>query len=351
MSELTERRSRGALAEFKFELARQREIEGDVIIKLAQKTKDWPLLLEAVDQKIEHQQAFVAEWDKRVGVNHGGDRTEQVCRTAYLSVEDAERLSGIKQPTVSKWTSRLRDIPKYRLRLYGPSYRAAMGKMGSTGDGEFAGQSLSNEYYTPPQYIEAARGARHQVDHCLVTRASVIGGMAETLSTSDDVVAAIRERMTTIGVSYGTVEHLSGIGENSISKYLSSVRSRELTIASLLRITEVLGLRLALVVDEELVRKMQPEWGSRDAKRIHARRPALGKSTLKRVLKPVAAELGRRGHVARMRATSGEQRRNIARVAATARWQRAASMKIEPLADPAGPLRVWQVEPPPGAPE
>jgi hypothetical protein len=175
--------------------------------------------------------------------------------------------------------------------------------------------------------------------------------MEETLDTADDVVAAIRERMADVGVSYALVEHLCGIGENSISKYLSSVQSRRLTIASLLRITSVLGLRMSLTVDEELTRRCQPAWEKRDEKRIHARRPALGQATLKRVLKPVAAELGRRGHLARMRATSAEERRNIARIAAAARWKRVATVTVRPLVDPAGPLRVWQVEPPTGAPE
>jgi hypothetical protein len=163
--------------------------------------------------------------------------------------------------------------------------------------------------------------------------------MADTLDSTDDVVAAIRERMASIGVSYALAEHLSGIAENSLSKYLSSVRSRELTIASLLRIASALGLRLALVVDEELTRQCQPAWEKRDEKRIHARRPALGQGTLKRVLKPAAAELGRRGHLARMRATSAEERRNIARIAAAARWKRVATVTVSPIGE--GPLRVW----------
>jgi hypothetical protein len=161
MNELIERRGRGSVTQFKPELVRQREIEGDVIIAFAKKTKDWPLLLEAVDQKIEHQQEWVAWWDDNV--RERGERSN-VSDPKHLTVEEVERRYEITKLMTFKWRARLRNLPKYRLRLYGPSYRAAMGKMGPTGDGQFAGQSLSNEYYTPAEYIEAAREVLGRID-------------------------------------------------------------------------------------------------------------------------------------------------------------------------------------------
>jgi hypothetical protein len=116
--------------------------------------------------------------------------------------------------------------------------------------------------------------------------------MADTLDSTDDVVTALRERMAAIGVSYGLAEHLANMGEASLSKYLGGIRSREFTITSLLRVTKVLGIRLAFIVDEELVRRMQPEWTKRDARKSHARRqPSLGAATLRRVLPAAASEM------------------------------------------------------------
>jgi DNA N-6-adenine-methyltransferase (Dam) len=143
----------------------RREAEATALITFARRTKNWPLLKEAVEENIADQQGFVAAWEEAVGINHGGDRSGQVCRTAYLKLEAAERLTGIMQPTVAKWKHRLCDLPAYRLRLYGPSYRAAMGTMSNVGgDGAFAGQSFSSEHYTPAIYIEAAREVLGRID-------------------------------------------------------------------------------------------------------------------------------------------------------------------------------------------
>jgi hypothetical protein len=123
----------------------------DAVIEFAKRVKDWPLLVEAVDQKIIDQQEFVAWWGKEVRPH--GVRSDNA-DPRFLAVEDAERQSGITQQTESKWAKRLRDIPAYRIRLYGPSYKAAMGVLA---DSELIQQSLSNEHFTPAKYIEAAR--------------------------------------------------------------------------------------------------------------------------------------------------------------------------------------------------
>jgi hypothetical protein len=51
-----------------------------------------------------------------------------------------------------------------------------------------------------------------------------------------------------------------------------------------------------------------------------------------------------------LKATTAEQRREIGRLGAAARCQRAASLRVTPLADPAA-LQVWIDTPPHGAPE
>jgi hypothetical protein len=98
-----------------------------------------------------------------------------------------------------------------------------------------------------------------------------------------------------------------------------------------MRLCEPLGLKALLVVDEDLVRRMSPHWGCRDAKRVHTKRKVkLGKTQLRRVLFEVARELGRRGGIARMRKLSPEQRRLIAQRAIRARWARRAETSPQP---------------------
>jgi hypothetical protein len=80
---------------------------------------------------------------------------------AETARRDAEKLSGIALQTKSKWARRLRDIASYRIRLYGPSYKAAMGAMAAS---ELVQQSMSNEHYTPAKYIEAARDVLGGID-------------------------------------------------------------------------------------------------------------------------------------------------------------------------------------------
>jgi hypothetical protein len=95
-----------------------------------------------------------------------------------------------------------------------------------------------------------------------------------------------------------------------------------LSIASLLKITNAMALKAVLVVDEDLLAQMRPQWEKRDGSKAYARRRAsLGVTTMKRVLSPVASEMGKRGHAAMMKRTTPELRRELAKAAAETRWQ------------------------------
>lgn len=95
--------------------------------------KDWPLLEQAVDTKIEEQAEFVQWWRDTIGKNYGGKRRgNQVPRTADLNLTQAEELTGITSQQVSKWAKRLKDLPAYRARLYGAAWKQAMGEGGAT---------------------------------------------------------------------------------------------------------------------------------------------------------------------------------------------------------------------------
>jgi len=141
---------------------RVRDAAHDYGIKEAKRIKDWPKLEEAVDAKIGEQRQFVAWWNGAVSQGHGGDRKEQVSGARYLPFREAERLTGMKQPRVSDLGKRLSRPEKYRSRLLGAEYRAAMldvadNVRGTQGTGE-------NEWFTPAEYIELARGVLGEID-------------------------------------------------------------------------------------------------------------------------------------------------------------------------------------------
>ena len=57
---------RGEVAVFKPEEAKKRDAQADAVISYAKRVKDWPLLEQAVEQKIEDQRQFVEWWDANV---------------------------------------------------------------------------------------------------------------------------------------------------------------------------------------------------------------------------------------------------------------------------------------------
>lgn len=59
----------GALTDFKPEEAKAIDAKADALIAYAKKVKDWPLLEEAVEVKIQNQREFVKWWDDNVRAN------------------------------------------------------------------------------------------------------------------------------------------------------------------------------------------------------------------------------------------------------------------------------------------
>jgi hypothetical protein len=88
--------------------------KADAVIAFAAKVKNWPLLEEAVDAKIEDQEEFVGWWNENVGAGYGGDRSKVTDRVTLTSRENAEAFTGITRMQVSRWRKHLADKPKYR---------------------------------------------------------------------------------------------------------------------------------------------------------------------------------------------------------------------------------------------
>jgi phage N-6-adenine-methyltransferase len=151
---------RRALDKYEPQATKTKDAKLDAVIEYAQRMRDWPLLEQAIEQKIEEQIEFVQWWKEHVGSNHGGDRSKNADRDSCFSCEKAEELTGITQPQVAKWKKRLADRVKYRATLFGAAWKKAMGEM----DNHRAQGTGENEWYTPAQYIELAREVMGGID-------------------------------------------------------------------------------------------------------------------------------------------------------------------------------------------
>lgn len=150
----------------------------------------------------------------------------------------------------------------------------------------------------------------------------VDGAIVGSFADYDALIAALRERIGAVGLSYAALEELAGLAEGAAGKYLADARARHLSIDSLIQIASVVGVRGVLVTDEKLLRKYRQFYQTRDGSRVHARtRAKLGAQTLKRVRPVILSELGRAGAAARNRKLSPEVRRELSRAAALARWR------------------------------
>lgn len=132
----------------------------DAIVQYAAKVQDWPLLVEAVDAKIEDQREFVQWWDAAVSINHGGDRTKSAERGTW-SKDVVEAETNITHQQVSRWRKSLRDVAKYRERLILAARRKADLAAAANHRAEGSGE---NEWFTPPDYIAAARAVMGEID-------------------------------------------------------------------------------------------------------------------------------------------------------------------------------------------
>ena len=149
------------------------------------------------------------------------------------------------------------------------------------------------------------------------------GAIVGSFHDYDGLVEGLRARAASVNLSYELIEDLADLANGALSKYLSDLRKKQLTIASLLRVTQVLGVKVIFVTDDKLLRAMQPYWEPRDAKKAHARRRAsLGRATIERLLPVAFSEFAKLGAAARNAKLTAHRRKRLARRAAKARWSK-----------------------------
>jgi hypothetical protein len=152
------------------------------------------------------------------------------------------------------------------------------------------------------------------------------GRIIATVVDYSGFVSAIRSWIAQVGVSYETVEHVSGIQPGYLTKLICSTPTRSFSRVSLGATLGALCLRLQLVVDEERLAQMQPRFTARKKqphaddgmprKKIHYLR---GNSTYMSALRHKGVLI-----------LSPRRRRALARHAAAVRWKNARKSGGQP---------------------
>lgn len=138
--------------------------KAEALLQYAIKVKDWPLVEAAIDEKIAEQGKFVGDWEEAVTVRHRpgrGGADELSAERGVISLAQAEASTGISHQQVSRWRKQLADAGKYRAQQLLAAYRKAGLEPDANHRAEGTGE---NEWFTPAQYIEAARDVMGGID-------------------------------------------------------------------------------------------------------------------------------------------------------------------------------------------
>lgn len=130
-------------------------IKLDALAEVAKQIKDWPLLEDAIEAKIDEQVEFCAWWVKRITPHEGRHgKGNSVTELRPNEIEEWKR-------TVYRWRRYLEDKKAYRARLLGAEYRAALLQDKTTYEDH---ENENDEMFTPEKYIDAAKRVLGEID-------------------------------------------------------------------------------------------------------------------------------------------------------------------------------------------
>lgn len=143
----------------------------------------------------------------------------------------------------------------------------------------------------------------------------------------DDLIRALRERATALGMTDKTIEEIGGFTGGHVGKLLGAKRTKSLGGLSFGMMLGALGLKFAIIEDEEQTARIRKrfdpsEKSKRELSDAQPLRIPLSADIARAILSEFARENGRASYRVRMQKHTPEQRSKYARKAAKARWKK-----------------------------
>lgn len=132
----------------------------------------------------------------------------------------------------------------------------------------------------------------------------------------DGMIAAIRARMTEIGVTNETMDALTGLQSGYVGKLLAPTRIKNLGPQSFGLMLQSLGLKLIVVVDDVTSAKMQERWNKREKAA-----PIRAMASIPRATWLFTSRSGRRAAKGRAEKLSQKHLSKLGRKAVRSRWR------------------------------
>jgi phage N-6-adenine-methyltransferase len=145
---------------------RQEQAAVDVMIAATAQLGRWDELERAVDIKIAQQQEFVALWDEQVRSRGSYERSgsnQKFPLEKLLPVSEMLRCTGVSKVQASRWRTQTAPerLDEYRQRIIDAARLAAELKARANHRAEGTG---ANEWYTPQDFVGAARFVLGEID-------------------------------------------------------------------------------------------------------------------------------------------------------------------------------------------
>lgn len=141
----------------------------------------------------------------------------------------------------------------------------------------------------------------------------------------DGMIAALRARMTEIGVTNETMDALTGLQSGYVGKLLGPSQIKRIGPVSMGLLMQGLAIKFVMIEDETLLEEMRERWKMREKAKPLAK-PLSSNGSISD-FKGFLRRLGRKGGKARIKRMSRGERRRIAARGGKERWRKARRSK------------------------